>query len=343
MKIEILNPLHIENWDDKIAHFNEVTIFHTSMWAKVLTETYHYTPQYLVGYRDSQLVALMPLMEIASPFTGKRGISLPFTDVCPILALEEKDKIRLWEKANDLAKANQWQTLESRSNHLFEPTIPVSTQFYEHQVILDEDPEKLFSRMKSSTRRNIRKAEQSEVTIKHLQSLDAVKTFYQLHSKTRKRHGMPIQPWNFFKNIWTHILSNNYGFISIAYHNTQAIASSVYFHFEKSALYKFGASDLSFQNVRPNDFIQWDAIKHFQSRGFKSLSLGRTDWGHEGLRRYKLGLGTEESIIQYHKYDFKKNTFIETDPEKEGTGFHLKNAPIIALKMIGKFAYKHAA
>lgn len=343
MQTEIQNPVNIQEWNEKLLPFHQANIFHTSMWARVLSNTYGYDSQYIIGKKKGQVVSLMPLMHIMSPITGKRGVSLPFTDVCPILISEESHKKILWNQALEQAKANQWNYIETRSNQLLDPETPVSTQFYEHKVMLNAEPEQLFQRMKSSTRRNIRKAEQSKVTIQHEQSLDAMKLFYQLHSLTRKRHGMPIQPWEFFKNIYKYILQTDHGFISIAYYQDKPIASSVYFYFGQNALYKFGASNLDYQSVRPNDLIQWNAIKHFQSTGFKSLSLGRTDWGHEGLRRYKLGLGTEESIIKYHKYDIKKKQFNQVDLENENAGFHMKNAPIIVLKMIGQFAYKHVA
>ncbi len=343
MQLEIQNPLTVEAWNERLFNFSEANIFHTSNWAKVLSKTYGYIPRYIVSFNEGKLASLMPLMHINSFITGKRGVSLPFTDVCPVLAVKDEDKRILWGKALELAEVYQWKYIETRSGLFFDSTIPVSTQFYEHQVNLQSGPEVLFQKMKSSTRRNIRRAEQSEVCIKHEHSLEAMKIFYHLHSITRKRHGMPIQPWAFFKNIWKYILQDNHGFLSMAYYANKPVASNVYFHFSQNALYKFGASDLGFQHVRPNDLIQWNAIKHFQSLGFRTLNLGRTDWGHEGLRRYKLGLGTDEQIIQYHKFDTKNNCYIKSDHRKENSEFQLKNAPICLLKLIGKFAYKHAA
>lgn len=80
--IDIINPMDFRGWDDLLASAPECTFFHTSAWAKVLWETYHYRPLYFTLLNDNKLLALMPIMEVKSIFTGLRGVSLPFTDYC---------------------------------------------------------------------------------------------------------------------------------------------------------------------------------------------------------------------------------------------------------------------
>ncbi|MDQ2919055.1 MAG: hypothetical protein M3R10_04170, partial [Verrucomicrobiota bacterium] len=78
----VIDPRSDRSWDDSIAKHSEATIFHTSAWANVLCDTYRHTPLYFRFSADSQIKALLPLMEVASPFTGRRGVSLPFSDFC---------------------------------------------------------------------------------------------------------------------------------------------------------------------------------------------------------------------------------------------------------------------
>jgi len=49
---------------------------------RVLRETYGHVPLYAARFAGGQLEGLLPLMEVSSPFTGRRGVSLPFTDFC---------------------------------------------------------------------------------------------------------------------------------------------------------------------------------------------------------------------------------------------------------------------
>ena len=93
---------------------------------------------------------------------------------------------------------------------------PASLAFYGHSLDLEEDEDRMFARLESSVRRAIRKAEKSGVTVTVSQSLEAMKVFYSLQCKTRRKHGLPPQPFIFFRNIFEHILSKNLGMIAIA-------------------------------------------------------------------------------------------------------------------------------
>src|SRR4030066_163040 len=47
-------------------------------------------------------------------------------------------------------------------------------------------------------KRNIKKSEREGVEVKILNSLESLNEFYKLNCITRKKHGLPPQPYNFF-------------------------------------------------------------------------------------------------------------------------------------------------
>ena len=76
------------------------------------------------------------------------------------------------------------------------------------------------------------------------------------------------------------------------------------------AIYKYGASDETFQDLRGGNLVMWAAIKNFvRAGGAKHLDLGRTSLGNEGLRKFKLGWGAREEKIEYVKYDLRAIVF----------------------------------
>ena len=90
------------------------TFFHSSAWAGVLAESYGYTPFYFTVMEEDRLRALVPLMEVNSFITGKRGVSLPFTDSCgPILeeGIEFQD---LFARIIEYGQAQGWKYIELR-------------------------------------------------------------------------------------------------------------------------------------------------------------------------------------------------------------------------------------
>ena len=51
--------------------------------------------------------------------------------------------------------------------------------------------------------------------------------------------------------------------------------------------------------ARPNNLLFMEAIRWGCEHGFRSLDFGRTHWGQEGLRSFKLSWGAEERELRY--------------------------------------------
>ena len=98
----------------------------------------------------------------------------------------------------------------------------------------------------------MRRAIRAGIRIEVSKTLASVRVFYRLNCLTRKRHGLPPQPWYFFEAVYDQIIRKQMGNIFIAYLNDRPIAGSIFFHFRQQAYYKYGASDYRFQKTRAN-------------------------------------------------------------------------------------------
>jgi len=87
----VVNPLEHPKWDALLIGHSGKSFFHSSSWARVLNETYGHKPAYICRFEDGQLKQLLAIMEVSSPLTGRRGVSLPFSDFCPPLTTKERD------------------------------------------------------------------------------------------------------------------------------------------------------------------------------------------------------------------------------------------------------------
>lgn len=318
------------------------SFFHSSMWAGVLAATYGYKPIYLTSFDGDRFAFLMPLMEVRSPLTGRRGISLPFTDRCVPFTTEAGLLRSGIDWAIDHGRRSGWRYVEWRDGAYFDENVPESESFYTHDLGLGMNEAGRFATLKDSTRRNITRAMESGVTVEIDRSLDAVKAFHRLNCITRKRHGLPPQPYAFFRNIQTHILAKDNGFVISARHGGEIIAAAVFFHFGASAIYKYGASDMAYSKWRPNNLVMWEAIRWYESRNYETLNMGRTEPDNSGLRRYKLGWGTRESVIKYFRYHLRKRAFVRS-PAVVGIGRKriLSRTPLHVLRLIGRILNKH--
>jgi len=341
LDLEIVNPLEIKSWDNLVTKSKQYSFFHSLAWAKVLLESYKYKPFYLIIRNNRELLALIPFMEIYSSFTGRRGVSLPFSDYCnPII-----DGINPQELLNstiEFGKKSKWKYLDIHGGEELFQGIAPSTRYYGHLLELAPNFNQILLKFRNSTRRNIKKATKLGVTIQMSKSLLSMHQFHHLHCLTRKRHKLPSQPFYFFKKIHENIISKNTGFIFKASFQNKIIGAAVFFHFGNKVIFKFGASNMKYQHLRMNNLIMWEAIKWYAGNGYDSLCFGRTNIDQEGLRRFKSGWGTKENVMKYFKYDLTNDSIkISTSKFDSVIQLVFSKMPILASRVIGSLLYKH--
>jgi len=338
----IVNPLRQPGWDSLLAGRPEAWFFHGTAWARVLHETYGHVPVFAARFAGGQLQTLLPLMEVSSPWTGRRGVSLPFTDFCFPLKTKGQDAGKLYEMAMAQGRARGWRYLECRSSDEDWPGSSPSLVFYGHRLDLGAGEKSLFEELDGAVRRGIKKAGAAGLRVQFDNSMESVETYYALHCRTRRRHGLPPQPLRFFANIQEYLLRPGLGFIATARRENQPVAAAVFLHHGRQALYKFGASDYGFQQLRPNNLLMWEGIRQCAARGCASLHFGRTSLANEGLRRFKLGFGAREEEIKCCKYDFGAGRFVADVDRAEGW-FNRVFAclPPPLLRLAGRLLYPH--
>ena len=342
MTFDIVNPLEIPNWDDLVLATGKASFFHSSAWARVLHESYGYKPLYFASFESGKLISLMPFMEVNSWLTGRRGVSLPFTDQVSVLAPDGMAFEKLVKGVTDYGEKAGWKYIEWRDGSLFPEEVNASESHYTHELNLLKTEKEIFSGLRDSTRRNIKKADKAGVSVEISQSLDPIKSFYGLNCITRKRHGLPPQPFSFFNKVFEHVISKDHGMVASAVHSGRVIASSVFCHFGKSAIYKYGASDVAHQDLRANNLVMWEAIKWCREKGLETFSLGRTEPENEGLLQFKRGWGAEEGQLRYYKYDLKKNSFQTGSIGVKGFYNQMFSVtPLSVLRCVGAAMYKH--
>jgi hypothetical protein len=343
--VAVVDPTRDLHWDEMISRMAGSTVFHSAAWARVLGESYGYAPLYLVATNKNNGSAVLALMEVKSWLTGKRGVSLPFTDECETLASDEGSARLIVEKATGLGRERMWQTIEMRGQKgPFSPTDAVGAPYLGHVLDLRIGERALFEKVASPVRRAIRKAEREDACVQVGCTALALRTYYGLHCLTRKRHGLPPQPWSFFSNIQRHLFQVNGGFVVLSYWRDRPVAGAVFLCHGRRAVYKYGASNLAFQSLRANNLVMWEAICWLVRNGFETLNFGRTSAQNDGLRRFKLGWGTSEYPISYQKFDYRKNRYVaEADAAYGWHNTIFSRLPIWLSKMAGSFLYRHWA
>ncbi len=308
--VELVNPLAGTNWDHLVGRHPDASFFHSSAWAKVLAGTYRHQPFYLRFSEEEKTVALLPLFEVASTFTGRRAVCLPFSDSCPPLLFPGVDLSSLRHAVGALARERKWRHVEFRGESGLAAEDRLPATFYGHTLDLQAGAETLFSRFDGSVRRAIRKGEASDLRVHVERTPEALEEFVSLHALTRKRHGVPPQPRRFFSQIYEQIIRPGSGFVVLARRGATAVAAAIFFVWADKAIYKFGASDQSEQSLRGKQSrdVGGDSFSRRQRRATPRLwpNRARTRWpspfqagvGDDRENNHLLSLRDEEPDIR---------------------------------------------
>lgn len=278
-------------------------------------------------------------MEVKSLTKSRRWAALPFTDHCWPLSDDPNARNALLDGLSAQFMQAHLSKLEVRWELPSVPTAQCTTHHVLHQLDLEADPKRVQSRFHSMHRRNIKTAEKCGVRIEQGTSEQYMREFYRLHLITRQRQGMPTQPWRFFQLLGKLLLERDLGFIVLAYKDEACIAASVFLKWQKTLMYKYGASTPDSLQYRPNNLVMWTAIRWGCENGFTIFDLGRTDNENTGLRQYKSGWGAQEMPLTY--------TSLSLKPEREGSGrlMHLVNtviqhSPVWVSQLTGQLFYR---
>jgi hypothetical protein len=340
----IINPVTYPGWDAMLLATREYSFFHSSVWARTLMDAYQFVPLYFTRIEQGNITALVPVMEIHNSFIQKKGVSLPFTDMSDPIIGEDLS----WRDVNDeLVEYGQragWKSLEIRGGKRDEDSTVPSTNYFRHELSLSSDEDAVFHKFSNGTRGNIKKGSREGVAMSITTTRESLDAFYALHSLTRKRHGLPPQPYSFFLKIFDTVLSAEKGFIVLAAFKGKPVAGAMFFNFGAKAIYKYSASDIAYQNLRANNLVLWEAIRWYCRNNYTSLSLGRTEPENAGLKYYKSGWGAREELLKYYKYDFSRKAFV-----RESTSVPMfytaifKKMPAPLLNAVGAIMYKYVA
>lgn len=342
VEVRRLDPLADPEWDALVATHPDAHLFHRAAWARVLVRTYGHRPLYLACHQGGRLTALIPLMEVQGLLGARRGVCVPFADYCGPLFFAGGTPRLAMKVLSDLAKERNWKYFEVRDGPRPEPGASAAASFLAHTLDLSGGPDKLFAGFSSAVRRALRKAERGELKVEVRTDREAILTFYRLHTRTRRRHGLPPQSLAFFLNVYEEVIKPGLGSVVMASDGSTPVASVVLFHYGSQALYKFGASDERLQATRANNLVMWTAIRHLAEKGFQSLHFGRTSSHNEGLRRYKLGWGSVETTLDYFRFDPHAGSWmIGKDVSAGAHNAVFSRLPLSVNRLLGWMLYAH--
>jgi len=285
----------------------------------------------------------MPFMEVDSPLTGHRWVSLPFSDFCTPLC---RDPMALNALVEYLVCQNRQRAIPRVEIHAALPggdRVFHATSFVWSRVKLSASPDATLKACdKTRVREPVRAAARRGVEVHQCTGKSGLYTFYDMLAETHRRLGAPVQPQRFFSLVWDRLIERGLGFLLLAYKDGTPIAGTLYLHYGGMLTAKYNASRLEFWGLRPNHLVYWSGIKWGCENGYRYFDFGRTEIDNQNLRDFKQGWGAEEEPLPYATISDRKPK-LSSGRSREIISIVIRRSPRFLCRALGEILYGHYA
>lgn len=336
--IRTLDPVVDPAWRELVRRDPRTSAFHTPEWMDALRRTYGFTP---VVYATDDLRSAIPFCLVASWLTGRRLVSLPFSDHCDPLVDDGARLAAVLDRVAVDAWRNAWRYVQLRPRTARAAPSGFAREESNYLYAIDLRPELdvIFKGIKRDNREDIRKAERRG--LRHVAGGDDafVRAYFRLHVMTRSTQGVPPQPYAWFRNL-SRCLRDMLE-VHLLLDGETPIAGLVTISFRDQVMVKYTASDPVRDRQGLGKSLTWKAICRAKENGAVTLDWGRCEPEHRGLAQFKERFGAVRSDLVY-----LRNPPAPADRHRPSWASRAAKSvvprmPATVLAAAGRVAYRH--
>ena len=343
-----IDPLTDARWGALVERHRRGTVFHSSGWLSALRRTYAYEPAAFTTCAPGEaLTNALVFCNVKSWITGRRLVSLPFSDHCDVLADSPAERDHLLARACECVGPAGCARAEFRPLTVAEQSWPEtlnlqpSKRFWLHRVPLDIPLDTLFRNLhKNCIQRKIRRTERERLIYEKGRSEILLRKFFDLLVRTRKRQYRPPQPLQWFRNLAESMGENLV--IRLVSKEDRPVAAILTLSHQTTVTYKYGCSDERFHSLGGTPFLFWKAMQESKNDGMLELDLGRSDLDHAGLVEFKDRLGAIKTSLTYWQYPAMNAASVRQSSWRSPVAKTVFSwIPDSVLVASGRFLYRH--
>jgi hypothetical protein len=342
MPIFEFSPLEDPRWAYFIDRHHGASVFHTYAWLRLLSNTYGYEPiVFTTSAPGQELKDAAVFCKVRSWLTGRRLVSLPFSDHCEPLLMPGHGS-ELLGGVVQYSRVKGWDYVELRPlkfDAVNYPFLRPSSLLVRHVIDLTPPLQTLLANLhRACVARKLRRAERERLTVQIGRSSELFGKFYSLFIELRRRKHLPPQPQSWFRQ-----LALNFGdrcTIMIASQGDRPVAGILLLRHADTLIYKYGCSTKADQALGGMQLLFWRAIQFGKENGCATFDLGRSDVQDQGLVTFKDRLGAKREPLTYLRFPSTNCTSDRLASSKWAQEF-VRIAPDRILAATGSFLYRH--
>lgn len=333
IKVDLLEQGGEPAWDDFAQQAPDATLFHLSVWRRVIEKAFGHRTFYLAARRGGNICGILPLTQVKSVLFGNSLISNAFCVQGGIVASEPEAGERLRADAMRIAQELKVDCLEFRAAGGAPP--PWQTKSGLYAIFwrpLARDDETNFKNIPKLRRKKIRKAMNNGL-ISRIDS--GVERLHHVYAQSVRRLGTPVFSQRYFR-----LLKEAFGSsceVLTVEHKGEPVAASMIFYFRNRMMTYYGGGDVEARNLAANDFMYWEIIRRGSQRGAEIFDFGRSKIG-TGSYDFKDEWGFESTPLAYEYFLQGSQKIPEINPLNPKYQLAIKmwqRLPLSVTKLIG--------
>lgn len=196
LRVREVVPGEDARWDAWVRGRPDGTFFHQSGWRKVVEETFHHQPHYLVAERGRKWEGVLPLFLTKGPFLGTNLVSIPYAVYGGLVVANDDAAAALRDHAERLGRRLRVGYVELRHDRRRLEDLPASDLYVTFRKEVSGSGEEILAAIPKRARAEVRRARD-----KHgLQFVEArdLEAFYHLFQVNKRKLGSPPLPKRWF-------------------------------------------------------------------------------------------------------------------------------------------------
>jgi len=275
--------LSMDDWSNRLKTLESGTVYQTPAWLAFLSASQQGEPviaalkdgRSAIGHFTGMIVRKAGFRILGSPFPGwttdYMGMAVsPTTDrraaVCALINFAFQ-KLR----CSHLEVMDRNVVLGDLDG------LDVQHRMYKgFEINLNRDENELFANMTSACRRCVRKAEREGVVVEEAHDLKFVDDYYaQLQDVFAKQRRLPTYDIERVRQLIHHVHPTGHLLLLRARDRQgRCLATGIFPHMNGVMYFWGGASWRAYQGMRPNEAVQWEAMKIGKRKGLHAYDMG---------------------------------------------------------------------
>ena len=298
------SPLRIEQGtadaasDAYAAVHPDGTLYHLSVWNRLIEELFDH-PQYCWrAWRDGRLVGVLPLTRLRSRLFGDYLVSLPFVNYGGALADEPAIAERLMRAAAEAAARLGCRHIEFRDTCArADGAWPVRTDKVAMLLPLPAEAEALWQALGSKLRAQVRRPLKEGGMEVVRGGPELARPFYQVFSRNMRDLGTPVYPLAMFRRILETLPDQ--ASIVLVRHRRRPVAAGFLLRDRDRMEIPWASSLQEYNRLGVNMLLYWHALQAAVEAGCRVFDFGRSSVD-SGTYRFKKQRGAQPRQLYWH-------------------------------------------